>query len=668
MKAQSIADRHGVMTSDTGAAPRLTLFAAGPPALFDRVAALVTTKFAAQLLLVFVAYYVAGKLGQATTNIRSGNIGPVWPAFGIALASVLAFGNRVWPAVTASAFVIAFQSPVYVFAAVGQALGATIAVVSGATILRRMPGFDPSIVRLRDALAFIAYGAFGSATVSATIGLASLYFAGATAYSGLGAAWLIYWLGDATGALLITPLVFTLPSALRFSSTRRAVEYAGLMALLTGLCILIFSITPFGVFESRLMMFAVLPFVMWAAINFGTGGAALSVFVIATIATLATALAAGPFASGSAFIGAVRLDLVYSVLAITGLTLAALIAEREAAQAAHERLIRSQVAMEARLHLAAIVESSNDAVLSMSLNGIILSWNAAAERIFGFTRPEAIGRPVSVLIPSWRGPEEGAALQRFAAGTRLEPYEAIGTTKSGAPLNLSVTVASLRDADGTVFGIATILRDITANKRAEEALSNLSRRLLDAQEQERRRIARELHDDISQRLATLAINLAGSDELQQQVAEIASDVQALSHQLHSSRIELLGITAAMRHFCAEFGEQQKCAVDFEVRDLPTKLPPEISLCLFRILQESLHNAAKHSGVRQFQVRLWGAPELIHLTVSDGGKGFDVTTARYGRGIGLVSMEERLKLVGGQLAITSQPQDGATIHARVPFSS
>jgi PAS domain S-box-containing protein len=668
MKVESVVERHGAMSSHSGSAPRVDFAAVRPSVFFERTYELLTKRFAGQLALVFLAYFIAGKLGQETSNIRSGNIGPVWPAYGIALASVLAFGHRVWPAVAASAAIVAFQSPVNVLAAIGQAFAATLAVVTGASVLRRIPGFNPSMMRLRDALAFIGYGAFGSATISATLGLASLYLAGAAGYSGLDAAWLIYWLGDTTGALLVTPLVFTLASAFRFQSWRRTVEYGALLTLVTLICIVIFVVAPFGIFESRLMMFAVMPFVMWAAISFGTGAAAFVVFVIATIATLATATGSGPFAEGSAFIAAVRLDLTYGVLAVTGMSLAALIAEREAGQAEQQRLIRSQVAMEARLHLAAIVESSNDAVLSMSLDGIILSWNAAAERIFGFTRAEAIGRPVSILIPSWRGPVDGMALQRLAEGPRIDPYEAIGITKSEGTLNLSVTIAPLRDADGTVFGMAAIVRDITANKRAEEALSQLSRRLLEAQEQERHRIARELHDDIGQRLAALAFNLAGSTELQQQVMELASDVQALSHELHSSRIELLGVGAAMRHFCSDFGAQQNCAVDFASQDLPNELPPEISLCLFRILQEGVHNATKHSGVRQVEVRLHGSKGHIHLMVRDHGKGFDVAAARGGRGIGLISMEERLKLVGGDLTISSQPNGGATIHARVPFGA
>jgi len=145
-------------------------------------------------------------------------------------------------------------------------------------------------------------------------------------------------------------------------------------------------------------------------------------------------------------------------------------------------------------------------------------------------------------------------------------------------------------------------------------------------------------------------------------------VQALSHRLHSSRLELLGIAAAMGRFCAEFTEQQKAMVDFDTHDLPDRLPSDVSLSLLRILQEALHNAVKHSGVLRFEVQLWGSEKEIHLVVRDHGKGFDVEAARTGRGLGLVSMEERIKLVNGALSIDSQPGRGSTIHARVGVSS
>jgi signal transduction histidine kinase len=157
-------------------------------------------------------------------------------------------------------------------------------------------------------------------------------------------------------------------------------------------------------------------------------------------------------------------------------------------------------------------------------------------------------------------------------------------------------------------------------------------------------------------------------ELHEQASEIATDIQTLSHELHSTKLEYLGPVAAMRGHCQELGEQTKVKVDFKSQDLPSPLPPEISLCLFRVMQEALRNALKHSGARHVEVGLWGTPDEVHLSVSDRGIGFDSEAAKRGRGLGLVSMEERLKLHKGMLSIESQPMHGTTIHARVPLSS
>jgi signal transduction histidine kinase len=225
--------------------------------------------------------------------------------------------------------------------------------------------------------------------------------------------------------------------------------------------------------------------------------------------------------------------------------------------------------------------------------------------------------------------------------------------------------------------------DITERKLAEEALAAMRRSLIEAQEQERTRIARDLHDDTNQRLALLAIgieqlkkdilNPTGEilglvDKLRKETSDISSDIQALSHELHSPRLEYLGLVAAMRGFCKEFGEHQKVEIDFRSHDLPNPVPPDVSLCLFRVLQEALHNSAKHSGARRFEVRLWGTSGEIHFTVSDSGTGFDLQTAMKSRGLGLTSMQERLKLLNGTLAIESQLQHGTTLHASVPHRS
>jgi PAS domain S-box-containing protein len=595
---------------------------------------------------------------------------------------VLAYGFRVWPAVAAGAFVVAFQSPVFALTAMGQAAGATLAVVAGAFLLRRAADFDPTLSRLRDVLALIVVGALTSSILSASIGVASLFGTRLDAYSGLGSAWLIYWLGDATGVLIVTPLVFTLSTLFQIQSRPRVLELGALLTLLTAACFLVFGDLPLLPVRLHVLAFAVLPFVMWAAIDFGIGGASLAVFIVTTVATLLTALGHGPFSAHTPFVNAALLDVFFTVLSVSGLSLAAVIGERERAEVQRQQLIRAQSAMEARLRLAAIVESSDEAIMSTTLDDVILSWNAAAQRIFGFAEAEAVGRPTSILVPAELRQENLEMLERLKAGTPIGPYETIRTTKAGKRLNVAVTMSPVLDAEGRLVGVAKILRDITDNKRAEEALSTVSRRLIDAQDQERSRIARELHDDIGQRVALLAVNLTGlfNDglvqsgfdgrvaRLQRQASEIAGDIQALSHRLHSSRLDLLGITAAARYLCDEFAEQQKAAIDFESRGLPERLPLDISVCLFRILQEALHNAAKHSGVRCFEVRLWNEQGQVHLFVRDRGKGFDVAATRAGRGLGLVSMEERIKLVDGELSIESQPHQGTTVHARVRLAA
>jgi PAS domain S-box-containing protein len=236
--------------------------------------------------------------------------------------------------------------------------------------------------------------------------------------------------------------------------------------------------------------------------------------------------------------------------------------------------------------------------------------------------------------------------------------------------------------DGSFAGYIGSCIDVTERKRAEEVLSGVSRRLIEAQEQERTRIARELHDDIGQRLALLNIKLGQLQqnspdlpaelhghmgELRMQTSEIARDVQSMSHELHSSKLEYLGIANAMKALCHEFSDQQNVEVVFAHDEVPRTLPQEISLCLFRVLQEALQNAVKHSGVRHFGVELRYESDAIDLTVRDSGSGFDVQQAMKTRGLGLISMAERVKLVDGRLSIDSQPNCGTTIHARVPLS-
>jgi signal transduction histidine kinase len=228
--------------------------------------------------------------------------------------------------------------------------------------------------------------------------------------------------------------------------------------------------------------------------------------------------------------------------------------------------------------------------------------------------------------------------------------------------------------------LAEIFSNALMRKRAQEALERVGGKLIDAQEKERSRIARELHDDICQRLTLLSLEIQHATEnsggtttpedrmeaVWEHCSRIASDVQAISHELHSSMLDLLGLTAAVKNFCREFSHQQGIVVEFTHTGVPEALPRDVSLCLFRVVQEALHNAAKHSGINSFEVHLQGKPYEIDLEVRDAGAGFSVEKVRENGGLGLISMQERVHLVRGTFAIDSKTNCGTTIRARIPL--
>jgi signal transduction histidine kinase len=243
-------------------------------------------------------------------------------------------------------------------------------------------------------------------------------------------------------------------------------------------------------------------------------------------------------------------------------------------------------------------------------------------------------------------------------------------------------VASPRvNGDGSFAGFIGSAIDTTDQKLAQQALQMVSGQLIEAQEKERRRIARELHDDICQRLSLLSVELeqAGTisdalpiatktrlEEIQKHCEEIASDVQSLSHQLHSSRLDYLGVVAAIRGLCRELSKQYAVSIEFTEKGLPRNLPKDIALCLFRVTQEALHNALKYSGTTQFTVEISGMSNEIQLVIADRGSGFDVQKTKGNGGLGLLSMQERIHLVHGRLSVESKPGSGTRIFAVVPL--
>ena len=337
--------------------------------------------------------------------------------------------------------------------------------------------------------------------------------------------------------------------------------------------------------------------------------------------------------------------------------------------------------------LRLLLDSIAEAIYGIDLEHRCTFCNPACLRTLGYERvDEVLGKNMHDLLHHSRAdgtpfPVEECRVHRVTqSGEGVHAEDEVFWRANGTSFPTEYWSYPQRRGQELV-GAVVAFSDITERKLAEVALANVSRRLIEAHEQERTRIGRDLHDDVVQRLALLSIELEGVqhvipdaaaelrtriEALRSETTQITSDVQLLSHELHSSKLGYLGIDGATRNFCKELSERQKVEIDFRSYDLPTALPTELSLSLFRVLQEALRNATKHSGVKRFEVRLWGSTGEVHLTISDHGAGFDTEAAMKSTGLGLTSMQERLRLVNGELSINSRPKGGTTVHARVPL--
>jgi two-component system CheB/CheR fusion protein len=239
------------------------------------------------------------------------------------------------------------------------------------------------------------------------------------------------------------------------------------------------------------------------------------------------------------------------------------------------------------------------------------------------------------------------------------------------------------DRDGVVSLVAGFSVDITDRKEAEQERQTLSARLATAHEEERRRISRELHDDLTQRLAGLAIELGSlvakrsasttlikNDlrALQKRVVQSAEVARHIAHQLHPSELDDLGLVAALRSYCEDFARREEIAVDFVSRRVPKELKREIAACLYKVTQESLSNISKHARAKSVSVTVEGTADRICLSVKDSGIGFRVQSLATNVGLGIVSMKERVGLLGGTLGISSHPGQGTEMIAEIPIEA
>jgi PAS domain S-box-containing protein len=326
---------------------------------------------------------------------------------------------------------------------------------------------------------------------------------------------------------------------------------------------------------------------------------------------------------------------------------------------------------------ANLLQQAHDAIFVWEFPRTIVYWNRGAEQLYGFSREEAMGRLGHELLRTEHPMPTAdfeATLERDGEWTG----ELTHTTRDGRKIIVESRHVLMREADGRRLVLETN-RDVIERKRAEQALEELAGRLIHAQEEERSRIGRELHDHISQTLGVLTIKIdqlrangeiprgivETLEELRRNTSEITDDVHRLSQRLHSSTLDYLGLVPALQKLVSEFSERHGISIAFTQASMPPSLASEVALCLFRIAEESLTNIAKHSHAPSAKIHVGGAPDGIHLRVEDAGTGFDMTALRSKGGLGFVSMQERLPVLHGTIQVDSAPSRGTRVEAWVP---
>lgn len=360
--------------------------------------------------------------------------------------------------------------------------------------------------------------------------------------------------------------------------------------------------------------------------------------------------------------------------------------------------------------LAAIVDCSDDAIISKNLNGIITSWNKSAERLFGYTSGEAIGQNITIIIPEDRRGEEAEILHRLRQGERVDHFETIRIAKNGEPLHISLSISPIRNARGRIIGASKVARDITERKEAAEALlrseeryralaesldaevrvrteeleqsnadilrqseelRDLSHRLLVAQDEERRRVARELHDSAGQTVAALVMQLdrlipesrrkdpdfaKSVEDCRALADQLNQEIRTTSYLLHPPMLDEIGLSASLSWYANGFAERSGIDIRLDVPANLERFPRDLELVVFRLVQECLTNIHRHSGSRSADIRLAIDNGAVSLEIADRGNGIPpkrlAELQARSSGVGIRGMRERVRQFRGRMHIAS----------------
>lgn len=641
-------------------------------------------------LLLAVLYYlmvvVAMRLRLSTSTLAL-----VWPSNALLVATLVLSRRRHWWVYLIAVIPahIAGLRPYHVdaFWIAYQVLSNSALAVSCALILEK---FKPEVLhfaKLKEVLVFLSV----SIVVTGAVALILIYpivrFAPPKTLAAhgwskdFGAVFAGRWITNIASLIAFVPTILVCVAGRgtwrRSLLSRRGAEAIFLEVSLITLTFLVYGQVLIKGHTQPAMYLIPLPLLLWAAFRFGPTGACVSLTAFVCVSSWCAYLGEGPFLRSISVDRVTVLQMGWMLVCVPVLCLAAVVEEHKAA---------TQASVESEEKFRYLFNEAPIGIVIGNLEGTILFVNPALCSMLGYAEQEMTGRNRSEFLIRDHGKEEALQFRAMQAGT-IKNYqlEREVLRKDGSRMWGRFSVSMLTSSEKNLLVLVTI-EDVTSKraaledlKRTHKELQQLTPQLISAQEEERRRISRELHDDVGQRLALLRIemDILGQKLARQQAAqseqsefkrllgeldELVVDVHNMSHRLHSSKLELLGLHEALTEICRQFASQKHIIIDVNAEPMSRRLPQDVSLCFYRVAQEALTNAVKHSNSSRVEVSLTDAGGVLRMRIKDFGIGFDPTVR--GAGLGLVTMQERLRMIGGVARFHSVPGEGTEVEAEV----
>jgi signal transduction histidine kinase len=664
-----------------------------------------------KVLSLAIIYHLAARVGLKMAYVQA-NTSPVWPPTGIGLAALLIFGYRLWPGISLGVLIGSLLTGAPFFLALGITIGNTLEALAAVYFLKKFVCLHNEIDRIEDVVGLVLVS-LACTTIGASIGTLTLMLTGNGAWQNFWVIWVIWWIGDLLGALVVAPVLLTWISLSSARLNKRlSFEACILLILLAVVTWSVFSSLPLsGVFHQA-MIYVIFPFVIWAAIRFGQRGATIAIFLVSGIAIWGTSQGMGPFSLESKNDSLVLLQTFMAVVALTALILAAATIERRKATDSLQQRVADLAILNdsSKTFLDSFEVTSifqTICTLAVTRLGLEVAWIETGEEgsstvatVYGVAldliqglkmqlqrydlqekTPQAVVRMLNDTSSSLEGiktPYLSYAVFPLLFSNRLVgTLRLLSKRKDYFTKDNQVLMQSYANLAAVAIQNSLLLDEI---RRSNRQLHGLSQRLMKAQEEERLNLSRELHDESGQLLTALTVQLGLLDRsvdqpeaLRQRIDELKNTANTIQENLHKLAVNLrpasldhLGLVTTLRQYIAEFNRQYDNPVDFEAVGMEgRRLSIEMETALFRIIQESLTNVVLHAHATRVDVLLSLHNQHVVAIVEDDGIGFLDSSPILEEHLGLFGMRERIEMLGGTFTIESSPGKGTTVKAEVP---